>query len=73
MFDKVEQALLKKALGYDYDEVDIVIDKQTGIEKITKHKRHMPPDSRAALLLMRLHQEHRNGDGDDCSRYISLD
>lgn len=46
--DKLKAALLKRALGYEYDEREIIVDKDgksTG--KVRIIKRHVPPDLKA--------------------------
>lgn len=46
--ERLKAALLKKALGYEYDEREIIVDKDgksTG--KVRIIKRHVPPDLKA--------------------------
>jgi len=50
--DKVKEALLKRALGYEYEEKEILADKsgKTGKVKITK--KHIPADLTAISLVI---------------------
>lgn len=44
----LKAALLKKALGYEYDEREIIVDKNGNITgKVRIIKRHVPPDLKA--------------------------
>lgn len=40
----VEQALLKRALGYDYDEISIETDARGNIKRVNTTKKQVPPD-----------------------------
>lgn len=48
---EIENALYKRALGYDYEEVTTIIEEYNGKQKkrITKVKKHMAPDTIAQL------------------------
>ena len=53
---EVENALLKRALGYDFEEVVTEIEKLDGgktREHIRKTKRHMPPDVAAMIFWLK--------------------
>lgn len=44
----LKAALLKKALGYEYDEREIIVDKNgNNTGKVRIIKKHMPPDLKA--------------------------
>ncbi len=46
--DKLKAALLKRALGYEYDEREIIVDKNgNSTGKVRIIKKHMPPDLKA--------------------------
>lgn len=73
---EVENALLKRAMGYDYEEVhqEIYIDsngKET--RKIRKIKKHYPPDVTAAIFWIVNRASHRwrsiNKDGDNAGNF----
>lgn len=52
---KIKEALTKRALGYEVEEKEIIVDKngkQTG--KLVLKKRHMPPDVAAIKEIQRL-------------------
>ncbi len=44
---KIKEALLKRALGYDYEE-KIMEARKDGTQKVRVIKRHVPPDTKAA-------------------------
>lgn len=49
---EVENALLKRAMGYEYDEVIEEMD-TTGKKHARKIRKHMPPDTAAAIFWLR--------------------
>ncbi|EKQ57220.1 MULTISPECIES: hypothetical protein [unclassified Clostridium] len=51
--DKVEQALLKRALGYEYEETEIVASKDGKTSKAKKIKKEVPPDTNAIIFWLR--------------------
>lgn len=56
----IKAALLKKALGYEYEEEKRVGRKDKGGENIIlveKYKKHMPPSETAAAMLLRNYDE----------------
>lgn len=53
---EVENSLLKRALGYDYEEtVTEIVQGVDGTERkqVRKHKRHMPPDVTAQIFWLK--------------------
>lgn len=55
---KVERALLKRALGYDYDEVqEELVEGEMRVTKVTK--KHVPPDVKACLSWLYSHRSDR--------------
>lgn len=69
---EVENALLKKALGYFYDEVK-ESEKEKGDEKITTHK-ELPPDVSAAKIWLESRcPEYWGGKGEKSSSEEKLD
>lgn len=64
---EVESALLKRAKGYDYEEVITEMD-STGKQHVRKIKKHMPPDPTAAIFWLCNRKPRcwrRNPTGDD--------
>lgn len=51
--DKVEQALIKRALGYEYEETEIVASKDGKTSKVKKTKKEVPPDTNAIIFLLK--------------------
>lgn len=49
---EVENALLKRALGYEYEEKKIEVD-ENGKKKVTKIIKHIPPDVGAAAFWLK--------------------
>jgi hypothetical protein len=50
-FEEIRKALLKRAVGYEYEETEITASKDGKVTKITKNKRYSPSDLRAAMFL----------------------
>lgn len=53
---ELENAIFKKAKGFEYEESDIYIDPSSDgqkIEKLIKHKRYSPPDSGTLMFLLK--------------------
>ena len=44
--EKTKEAMLKRALGYDYEEKEIIVGRNGKPEKVKVSKKHVPPDSR---------------------------
>lgn len=53
----VKAALLKRALGYEIEETEIIVSKDGRPAKIKKRKRHIPPNTRAMMEYRRLYGE----------------
>jgi hypothetical protein len=51
--DKVEQALIKRALGYEYEETEIVASKDGKTSKVKKTKKEVPADTNAIIFLLK--------------------
>lgn len=51
--DKVEQALIKRALGYEYEETEIVASKDGKTSRVKKIKREVPPDTNAIIFWLK--------------------
>jgi len=50
--EKVKEALLKRAIGYDYEEKEMVADKNGNSGKVKITKRHVPPDMAAIRTVL---------------------
>lgn len=53
---QVENALLKRALGYEYEETSTVVEKDVEgktFTKVTRHKKVMQPDTTAAIFWLK--------------------
>lgn len=55
--DQNKMALLKRALGYEIEETEIIVSKDGRPAKIKKRKRHVPPDTKAMMEYRRLYGE----------------
>lgn len=55
--DQIKMALLKRALGHEIEETEIIVSKDGRPAKIKKRKRHMPPDTKAMMEYRRLYGE----------------
>lgn len=53
----MQAALLKRAIGYEYEEKKIIADKNGKPQKIEVYHKHVPPDITAAKLVARLLRE----------------
>ena len=52
---KVREALLKRATGYDYEEREIIVDKNNkNIGKAKVVKKHIPPDVAAIKIVKQM-------------------
>jgi len=49
---KVKDALLKRAIGYDYEEKEMVADKNGVSGKVKIIKKHVPPDLEAIRAVL---------------------
>lgn len=54
----VKDALMKRALGYEYEE-KIIEARKDGSQRVTIRKRHVPPDPKAAEQVYYLMQAGR--------------
>ncbi len=53
--EDIRAALYKKAVGYEYDEKEIVLDRNGQAQgKVKVTKKHVPPDMSALKTVMRL-------------------
>lgn len=50
---EVREALIKRALGYDYEEKKVIADKNGRPQKVEVYKKHMPADLGALCALIR--------------------
>lgn len=55
--DQIKMAILKRALGYEIEETEIIVSKDGRPAKIKKRKRHVPPDTKAMMEYRRLYGE----------------
>lgn len=55
--DQIKMALLKRALGYEIEETEIIVSKDGRPAKIKKRKGHVPPDTKAMMEYRRLYGE----------------
>lgn len=49
---KVEKALLKRALGYDYEEIKVTVN-ESGQKKVEKTKKQVKPDTTAQIFWLK--------------------
>lgn len=54
--DKVEQALLKRALGYEYEETEMIASKDGKTSRVKKTKKVIPPDTTAIIFWLKNRQ-----------------
>lgn len=54
--NKVEEALLKRALGYEYEETEIIATKEGRSSKVKKTKKIIPPDVTAIIFWLKNRQ-----------------
>lgn len=45
--EKLKDALIKRAMGYEYEEKEIIADKNGKPERVRIMKKHVPPDIKA--------------------------
>ena len=50
--EKVKEALLKRATGYDYEEKEMIADKNGVSGKVKIIKKHVPPDMDAIRAVL---------------------
>ena len=50
---KVEEALLKAALGYEYEETEVIASKDGRNSRVKKTKRVVPPDTTAIIYWLK--------------------
>ncbi|HIG0360408.1 TPA: hypothetical protein ACX96Z_001997 [Clostridium sporogenes] len=53
----LNDALLKRALGYDYEETEIIATKDGKTTKIKKIKKVVPPDTKAIELWFKINRK----------------
>jgi transposase-like protein len=53
---RVEDALLKRALGYEYEETEIIATKDGKTSKVKKTKKVIPPDTTAIIFWLKNRQ-----------------
>lgn len=58
---KVEEALLKRALGYEYEETEIIATRNGKNTKVKKIKKVVPPDVNALYLLLKITKKSKKG------------
>ncbi len=51
--EKVKDALLKRATGYDYEEKEIIADQNGRPQRVKVLKKHVPPDVAAIKEIMK--------------------
>lgn len=51
---EIKDALMKKALGYDYEEKIMVANKDGSNGRVKIMKKHIPPDPKAAEVIMKM-------------------
>lgn len=59
---EVENALIKRAIGFEYEEQTINIDthQDDSVKKrITRHKRYVPPDTGAAIFILKNYKPNK--------------
>jgi transposase-like protein len=49
---KVEKSLLTRALGYDYEEIKVIMN-ESGQKKVEKTKKHVKPDTTALIFWLK--------------------
>lgn len=54
--NKVEEALLKRALGFEYEETEIIATKEGKTSKVKKTKKVIPPDVTAIIFWLKNRQ-----------------
>lgn len=80
---EVENALLKRALGYEYEETETIVEEGSGQKrKVRRVKKHVPPDTTAGIFWLknrkpkewrdRYNQEH-SGTLDVTHQYEDMD
>jgi len=69
---QVENALLKRAMGYDYDEVEIVGD-ESKPRRVRKVKKHVPPDTTAGIFWLKNRRPHEWRDRHDVTLHDLTD
>lgn len=57
---KIEDALLKRALGYEYEETEIVATKDGKNARVKKIKKVVPPDVNALYLLLKITKKNED-------------
>jgi len=68
----VQNALLKRALGYEYEETKIIGTKD-GSQKIEKVKKHIPPDTVACIFWLKNRKRTEWRDRWELEHSVSLD
>lgn len=68
---EIENALIKNAKGFEYEETvtDIFIDEDgTRRQKVSKHKRYKPPDTSAAIFLLKNYKPNKYRNYNDLTK-----
>lgn len=68
---EIENALIKKARGFEYTEEDIYIDIDTRgnkQQKVVRHKRYSPPDTSAAIFLLKNYKPNKYRNYNDLTK-----
>lgn len=55
--NNLNEALLKRALGYEYEETEIIATKDGKTTKIKKVKKVVPPDTKAIELWFKINRK----------------
>jgi hypothetical protein len=57
---KIEKALLKRALGYEYEETEIIATRDGKNTRVKKIKKVVPPDVNALYLLLKITKKNKS-------------
>lgn len=68
----VQNALLRRALGYEYEETKTITSKD-GSQKIEKTKKHIPPDTVACIFWLKNRQRDKWRDRQELEHSVSLE
>lgn len=68
---EIENALIKKAKGFEYTEEDIYIDideRGNKHQKVVRHKKYSPPDTSAAIFLLKNYKPNKYRNYNDLTK-----
>lgn len=65
---KTKEALLKLALGYEYEEKEAILNKNGKAEKVKVIRRHVPPDYKAIEKVRKLMAHNKWGEEDESGK-----